>query len=249
MASYGKRETGTAPTASPVRLGRGRTREDVSFPGGPSRAELPGALPDRIDARGVGHRAWPDGSGRHPPLPVEAPRQALANALVHRDYAIGGGSVGVALLDDRLEIVQIAVPWLSPRPQHGFVLDLSSALARQVAGRQPGVGQLSVGVGSPFGKRGFLTTRPDRRHDVQTFRCVARPSTTARTLCRFGCQTRRLALLAWLRRLPNWIPLLQISQTRDIDSSWVKTKAETIDPGGSWQAGFPFFSLRSPRGL
>ncbi len=42
-----------------------------------------------------------------PLLPVEALREALANAFVHRDYAIGGGSVGVALSDDRLEIISI----------------------------------------------------------------------------------------------------------------------------------------------
>ena len=37
----------------------------------------------------------------YPPL---ATREALANALCHRDYSNGGGSVGVALYDDRLEI-------------------------------------------------------------------------------------------------------------------------------------------------
>ena len=37
----------------------------------------------------------------YPPLAL---REAIANALCHRDYAIGGGSVGVALYDDRLEI-------------------------------------------------------------------------------------------------------------------------------------------------
>jgi len=37
-------------------------------------------------------------------LPIEALREALANAFVHRDYSIGGGSVGVALYDNRLEI-------------------------------------------------------------------------------------------------------------------------------------------------
>lgn len=42
-----------------------------------------------------------------PLLPVEALREALANAFVHRDYAIGGGSVGVGLYDDRLEIISI----------------------------------------------------------------------------------------------------------------------------------------------
>ena len=37
----------------------------------------------------------------YPPL---ATREALANALCHRDYAIGGGSIGVAMYDDRLEV-------------------------------------------------------------------------------------------------------------------------------------------------
>ena len=44
----------------------------------------------------------------YPPL---ATREALANALCHRDYAIGGGSIGVAVYDDRLEIT-------SPGPLH-----------------------------------------------------------------------------------------------------------------------------------
>ena len=37
----------------------------------------------------------------YPPL---ATREALANALCHRDYSIGGGSIGVAVYDDRLEV-------------------------------------------------------------------------------------------------------------------------------------------------
>ena len=39
-----------------------------------------------------------------PLYPVLATREALANALCHRDYAIGGGSIGVAVYDDRLEV-------------------------------------------------------------------------------------------------------------------------------------------------
>ncbi len=39
-----------------------------------------------------------------PIYPPEALREALANAFCHRDYAIGGGSVDVAIYDDRLEI-------------------------------------------------------------------------------------------------------------------------------------------------
>ncbi len=37
----------------------------------------------------------------YPPL---ATREALANAFCHRDYSIGGGSVGLAIYDDRLEV-------------------------------------------------------------------------------------------------------------------------------------------------
>ena len=39
-----------------------------------------------------------------PLFPPLATREALANAFCHRDYSIGGGSVGVAIYDDRLEI-------------------------------------------------------------------------------------------------------------------------------------------------
>jgi ATP-dependent DNA helicase RecG len=40
-----------------------------------------------------------------PALPLEAVREALANAFVHRDYSNASGAVSVALYDDRLEIV------------------------------------------------------------------------------------------------------------------------------------------------
>ena len=39
-----------------------------------------------------------------PLYPPVALREALANAFCHRDYSIGGGSVAVAIYDDRLEI-------------------------------------------------------------------------------------------------------------------------------------------------
>lgn len=39
-----------------------------------------------------------------PLYPPVALREALANAFCHRDYSLGGGSVGVAVYDDRLEI-------------------------------------------------------------------------------------------------------------------------------------------------
>lgn len=39
-----------------------------------------------------------------PLYPPAALREALANALCHRDYSIGGGAISVAVYDDRLEI-------------------------------------------------------------------------------------------------------------------------------------------------
>ena len=39
-----------------------------------------------------------------PLYPPIALREALANAFCHPDYAIGGGSVAVAIYDDRLEL-------------------------------------------------------------------------------------------------------------------------------------------------
>jgi ATP-dependent DNA helicase RecG len=39
-----------------------------------------------------------------PIYPTEALREALANALCHRDYGVGGGAVSIAIYDDRLEI-------------------------------------------------------------------------------------------------------------------------------------------------
>jgi ATP-dependent DNA helicase RecG len=62
-----------------------------------------------IDSLPVAGRIVPGKMEREdtPLLPVEALREALANAFVHRDYAVGGGSVSVALYDDRLEIISI----------------------------------------------------------------------------------------------------------------------------------------------
>ena len=39
-----------------------------------------------------------------PLFPLEALREALVNALCHRDYSIAGGAVSLAIYDDRLEI-------------------------------------------------------------------------------------------------------------------------------------------------
>ncbi len=39
-----------------------------------------------------------------PLFPLEALREALVNAICHRDYALPGGAISLAIFDDRLEI-------------------------------------------------------------------------------------------------------------------------------------------------
>lgn len=50
----------------------------------------------------------------YPPL---ATREALINALCHRDYSIAGGSIGVAVYDDRLEVTSIGPLHFGLTPQ------------------------------------------------------------------------------------------------------------------------------------
>ena len=53
----------------------------------------------------------------YPPLAV---REALANALCHRDYSIGGGSIGLAIYDDRLEVTSIGALHFGITPNELF---------------------------------------------------------------------------------------------------------------------------------
>lgn len=55
-----------------------------------------------------------------PLYPPVALREALANAFCHRDYSIGGGSVGVAVYDDRLEITSSGTLHFELTPQKLF---------------------------------------------------------------------------------------------------------------------------------
>jgi ATP-dependent DNA helicase RecG len=62
-----------------------------------------------IESLPIAGRIVPDKMAREdtPLFPVEALREALANAFVHRDYATGSGSVSVAMYDNWLEIISI----------------------------------------------------------------------------------------------------------------------------------------------
>lgn len=56
-----------------------------------------------------------------PLYPPVALREALANAFCHRDYSIGGGSVAVAIYDDRLEVTSSGSLHFGLTPEALFV--------------------------------------------------------------------------------------------------------------------------------
>ena len=57
--------------------------------------------------RNMGSVAWIEGARRHHKLsyPVEAVREAVVNAVAHRDYALEGTEIEVSLYRDRLEVI------------------------------------------------------------------------------------------------------------------------------------------------
>lgn len=59
-----------------------------------------------IDYLPIAGRIVPDQIARidEPLYPTEALREAMANAICHRDYAVRGASIDLAIYDDRLEI-------------------------------------------------------------------------------------------------------------------------------------------------
>lgn len=69
----------------------------------------PGVIDRTVDfvCRNVGSTAWLDGAQRipKPALPVEAIRETITNAIVHRDYGREGTDVEVSLYSDRLEVI------------------------------------------------------------------------------------------------------------------------------------------------
>ena len=76
------------------------------------QAEIGGALPDQITgaaafvARNTRARGRLDGLRREdrPDYPPEVIREAIANAVAHRDYAIAGADVRLAIYDDLIEV-------------------------------------------------------------------------------------------------------------------------------------------------
>ena len=74
------------------------------------------------DALPISARFEPDRFERidEPLYPPLATREALANALCHRDYSIGGGSVGVAVYDDRLEVTSAGTLHFGLTPEQLF---------------------------------------------------------------------------------------------------------------------------------
>lgn len=77
-----------------------------------------------------------------PQYPPEALREALVNALCHRDYSEAGASVGVAIFDDRLEV------WSYGRLPGGLT-------PQQLVGDHPSVRRNEL-VADVFYRRGYI---------------------------------------------------------------------------------------------
>ena len=78
--------------------------DNRQFHGKPFRSSEPPSVSARQPAHCRAHRGGVLRANRRTLFPPLATREALANAICHRDYTIGGGSVGLAIYDDRLEI-------------------------------------------------------------------------------------------------------------------------------------------------
>lgn len=61
--------------------------------------------------------------------PREAIREALVNAIAHRDYSIGGTQIDVDIYDDRMDIVSPG-SWLLPRPYDAYPLGSIPSIRR-----------------------------------------------------------------------------------------------------------------------
>ena len=69
-----------------------------------------------------------------PLYPPSATREALINALCHRDYAIASGSIGVAVYDDRLEVTSTGPLHFGLTPQELFDAPISKPWNPNIAG-------------------------------------------------------------------------------------------------------------------
>lgn len=77
-----------------------------------------------------------------PQYPPEALREALVNALCHRDYSEAGASIGVAIFDDRLEV------WSYGRLPGGLT-------TQQLLGDRPSVRRNEL-IADVFYRRGYI---------------------------------------------------------------------------------------------
>lgn len=121
-----------------------------------------------------------------PLYPPEALREALANAICHRDYSMGSGSVGIGIYDDRLEVTSTGSlhfgltpkmllephesrPW---NPLIASVFPPARRYRELGPGNAPDGGTCRAGRASPPGNRGLRGCR-DRAFPSRPVRAAA----------------------------------------------------------------------------
>jgi ATP-dependent DNA helicase RecG len=115
-----------------------------------------------------------------PLYPPVALREALINAFAHRDYALGGGSVSVAMFDDRLEITSVGPlhfglrveDLLKPHPSRPWNPAIADVLYRRGLIEKWGGGTLRMAEASERAGTPAPEFFADRQRVTVTFRAA-----------------------------------------------------------------------------
>jgi ATP-dependent DNA helicase RecG len=127
-----------------------------------------------------------------PLYPPVALREALINAFAHRDYALGGGSVSIAIFDDRLEITSVGPlhfglkveDLLKPHPSRPWNPTIADVLYRRGLIEKWGGGTLRMAEASERAGRPAPEFFADHQRVTVTFRAAryVAPSTISHDL-------------------------------------------------------------------
>ena len=185
-----------------------------------------------------------------PALPVEAVREALANAFIHRDYASAAGSVAVALYDDRLEIISPGELHFGLTPKMLFEPHESKPWNPWIAkvfhrrGLIETLGRGTLKIASLMQEAGLAAPTLKTQADFVTITFVL-PSTMARSTKGSGSGETPDLILLWLAEAPGAsIPVLAKHPGKSDSAIEPATRKLRVDgklirigpaKGGHWQ--------------
>jgi ATP-dependent DNA helicase RecG len=154
------KQAGVTAVAFPGRVKECNTVEEekirgplVSLVSARGRALDKGVIDRTVDfvARNTGSIAWLEGGRRRTKkaFPLEAVREAVVNAVVHRDYAQQGTDIEVSLYSDRLEVIspgQLPNGVTVGKMREGVVRVARNGLLKEILRDYGYVGHFGMGV-------------------------------------------------------------------------------------------------------